>query len=124
MPCATMRWDGTPSSDLPSNRILPPGLTAMRPPIAFRSVVLPAPLAPRMTVVWPASASRLTLCSASCLPYQTLMFSSRSIVHPQIGVHDFGVGQDGLRRALGDLLARIEHDAVVAQRTDRLHDVL
>ena len=52
------------------------------------------------------------------------MPDTSSIVVSEIGADHFGVGEHGVGRALRDLAAGIHDDAAVAQRADRVHDML
>src|ERR1700687_577956 len=91
------------------------GLT--KPLIAHRSVVLPAPLAPRIATNCPSLTFRLTSISAVMAPYWTVTPDSSSTLRylSKIGQQHLRILEHVDRFSLGDDTANIEHDDTIAQ---------
>src|SRR6185437_11598383 len=99
-------------------------------------VVLPAPLAPRIAVIAPGSASKDTERSARTAPKDTERSRTSSIFFPrvrgcagrldlvsEVGGGDFGVGADGVRSAVGDHAPEVQDDDPVAYGHHQVHVV-
>src|SRR5262245_51164916 len=122
-----------PSMRWPSKRISPAVLII--PHTARSVVVLPAPLAPRIVVIPPAS-------TAKSMPWRTFVHrycastpracrsagisepSLPSTLAPEVGTDDVGVALDLGRAALGDLAPEVEDDHAVGDLHDQAHVVL
>src|ERR1035437_10235581 len=97
------------------------------PEMVRTNVVLPAPLAPTMEMISPASASKLTSHSAWISPYATLMDCTCRglvIVLPEVNVNYGLVVHDGVHRSFGNLFAMGKHDDPFAERYHGHHNVL
>src|SRR5688572_28128137 len=97
---------------LPSNVMRPP--TETMPLMAFRVVVLPAPLAPRMpTASFSPTVSEMP-CSTRAWPYDAVTSSScRRLIRdllPEVGLDDPRVGLRLGGGALHELRTVVEHD--------------
>src|SRR5438105_88841 len=101
-----------------------PGRGRTSPAMAFKSVVLPAPFAPRIATISWAPTLSATSDRAACLPYATERPDTSSIGLSEIGAHDVRIGEHAGGRTFGNLAAGIHDDAAVAQRADRVHHVL
>src|SRR5882724_2970168 len=147
IPSLTISSVALPSMRCPSKRTLP--LVFTMPHTARSVVVLPAPLAPRIAVMPPAStakpkpwrtlvapycASRFSASSSvgtsSRLPSQFLASPSQFLASPsqflasKVGLDHVGVALDLGGRALGDLPAEVEHDHPVRHLHHEAHVVL
>src|SRR5262245_41418270 len=122
-----------PSMRWPSKRISPAVLII--PHTARSVVVLPAPLAPRIVVIPPASTAKSMPCRTFVQRYcaSTRRTSSRAGIRstpsrsrlaPEIGADDVGVALDLGRAALGDLPPEVEHDHAIGHLHDQAHVVL
>src|SRR6266478_8449092 len=140
IPSLTISSVALPSMRCPSKRTLP--LVFTMPHTARSVVVLPAPLAPRIAVMPPAStakpkpwrtlvapycASRFSASSSvgtsSRLPSQFLASPSQFLAS-KVGLDHVGVALDLGGRALGDLPAEVEHDHPVRHLHHEAHVVL
>src|SRR5215831_20857066 len=115
----------------PPKRTAPPhGLVS--PNRARNSDDLPAPLAPSTATTSPSASVSETPRTAYTRPYRT----SSSCTANTVTLHRLGhrraeidllhqwIATNVLGAALGDLTPEIEHDHVLAQRTDEMHVVL
>src|SRR5438876_9489206 len=128
-PRVTISLTGKPATGRPSKAtapvIRPPRLRKM-PERLSSSVLLPAALAPTTATISPAATSRLTSRRMWTSPYQafTPAASSKGEVLSEVGVDDPTVAHDLGGRALGDLLAVVEHDDPLGHAHDHGHHVL
>src|SRR5512138_1479063 len=136
MPWRAMARAGSPISSRPSKTTLPRRRGRM-PIIAFRVVVLPAPLRPSKVTTSPSRTSKATPCSTWLSPYQAsrpLTVSSASpragrlaalsviavsgMAGPDVSLDDLGIlGNRGVV-ALGENLAARQHGDVIRERGD------
>src|SRR5690606_18325343 len=123
MPASTI-FEGLRPTRLSPLKRISPSATRFKPLMARKMVLLPAPLAPSSTTSSPWPTSRLTPSRARKLPYLTTTLSSCSIVTPQVSLDHLRIALDLGRRALGDLLAVVEHDDLVRKAHDHVHLVL
>src|SRR5262245_48737720 len=127
----TRRLGGQDVISVPSSSTRPP-LVGSSPMTAFSSDDLPAPLAPSTATISPGSTASETPRSAWTRPYRTwTSWSSRRMAllrrrgfQAEIGLSDQRIFADVAGRPLRDLAAEIEHDHLLAQRTDEMHVVL
>src|SRR5581483_4459620 len=110
-----------------------PAVGAVSPLIVRRSVVLPAPLAPRTAVTVPGSAWSETSLTARTGPKSVVSPSTVSMggggclsgdVTAEVGLEHGRVLLDLCRRARGDDAAEVEHAHEVTYRHDQVHVVL
>src|SRR5687768_10672894 len=113
MPRRTMFSVVLPSIRWPSKRTSPEVLTMAQ--TARSVVVLPAPLAPRMVVMPPASTAKRSPWSTLVLPYcawrsaASRIAGTGSVLAAEIRADDLGIALHLDGRALGDLPAEVEH---------------
>src|SRR6266480_7292099 len=125
MPMRKISVGGRPVTSLPAKTMLPAcGRTI--PNTVLSSVDLPAPLAPMMDTMCPACTRSDTprSTSTSAYPARTSVSASSVGSAAKVRLDDVRVAADRLRRALGDLLAVIEHDDALGDVHDHLHVVL
>src|SRR5437867_6808116 len=146
-PSSTIRCGGVAARSMPSMTI-DPEVGRMRPDTTRISVVLPAPLGPMTPTASPRRTSSDTSNSAWKLPYPARTdFSSsmggadvtrcpragasslrerrhRRVLGSEISLDDTRIARDLRRKALGDLLAVIEHHHAVDDAHQDPHDVL
>src|SRR5215468_4688097 len=128
MPRRTMSSVALPSMRCPSKRTIPEVLTM--PHTARSVVVLPAPLAPRMAVMPPASTAKARPCKTLVHPYCAWRFSASrragmpSVLAPEVGLDHLGIALDLGGRALGDLATEVEHHHLVGNLHHQAHVVL
>src|SRR5262245_32481905 len=126
MPSLTMSSVARPSIRWPAKRTSPVVFTM--PQTARRVVVLPAPLAPRMVVMPPASTANARPCSTVVHPYWAWRSaaSSRGGIRSlaQIRLDHFGVPLDLAGRTFRDLPAEIEDHDAVGDLHHQIHVVL
>src|ERR1700688_3420977 len=125
MPSASMRRADAPVTSSPSNRMRP-AAGVIRPEIALRVVVLPAPLAPISTTSSPRRTSIERSRTAATLPYRQCSCSTCSTDAPlaEIGPNDVRMRLDLRRRPVGDDAAIVEADDAVGHAHDGAHVVL
>ena len=115
-------------------RAAPRRARGIRPASAFSSVVLPAPLGPRITVM-PGSTSRssprITCEAAVAAPPEPPIAVSRAPAHAgllhlvaQVGLDHLGIAHHLGRRAVGDLAALVQHHHALDVAQQRGHGVL
>src|SRR5712691_7340604 len=100
-----------------------PALGRTMPMMHFMSVLLPLPLVPSSTTVSPELTLSDTSSSTRTAPYAAWTRSSEMLL-PKIRPLDFGIANDVLRRAVGDLLAGDQNDEPLREAHHRAHDVL
>src|SRR6266480_6632810 len=125
MPMRKISVGGRPVTSLPAKTMLPAcGRTI--PNTVLSSVDLPAPLAPMMDTMCPACTRSDTprSTSTSAYPARTSVSASSVGSAAKVRLDDVRVAADRLRRALGDLLAVVEHDDALRDVHDHLHVVL
>src|SRR5690606_5182151 len=126
MPRRTTLCAAVPVMSRPSNRTDPEsGL--WNPAIARRLVVFPAPFAPSTSVTRPADADNDPPCSARTGPELTcrsLTSSTRRRPLPHAALPDGGMPHHIVRIALGDELADVHREQVVAGVDHHFHVVL
>src|SRR5262245_42161015 len=128
MPRRTMSSVERPSMRRPSKRTSPLVLTM--PHTARSVVVFPAPLAPRIVVMPPASTAKATPCSTLVHPYCASRFWASSsagmglVFTPEVGLDHFGIPLNVGRRALRDLSPEVEHDDAVGDLHHQAHVML
>src|SRR5580704_16722393 len=120
-----MRRGEAPVTSCPSKRMVP-AAGLMRPEIAFRVVVLPAPLAPISTTSSARSTDIERSRTAATLPYRHCRPSTRSTGRPlaEISPDHLPVRLDFLGRAVGDDAALAQADYPVGHAHHRAHVVL
>src|SRR5450432_76985 len=138
-----------PSMRVPARRTSPRVRIMLQ--TARSSVVLPAPLAPRIAVMPPSATAKSMPCRTSVGPYcatsrrtsssgsgpsligQPPRYALRyspwerpggSCGDPEVGAYDLGVGLHLGRRAVGDLLAEVERDDAVGDAHHHVHVML
>src|SRR5689334_5343165 len=94
------------------------------PAIAFKSVVLPAPLAPTTATTSPRATSIDTPCNARRPRYDAERPSSRSITLAQIGADHLRVAHDRFRGPDRQHPSKVQHHGSIDQWQQHLHDVL
>src|SRR4030095_7674183 len=100
-----------------------PALGRTMPMMHFMSVLLPLPLVPSSATVSASFTLSEMPCSTCTEPYPAL--TSRTwMLFAKVGLHDFHVVHDRLRRVVGDLAACNEHCDAIGELHDRAHDVL
>src|SRR6218665_2222804 len=116
----------------PCNVISPPGGLIM-PEMARMVVVLPAPLEPISVTTWPRGTSSEMPCSTCTLPYPPSRFLMCSMVKSwclscrraaEVGFDDLRVGLYVGGPAFGNLLAKVQHQDLVANAHHHVHVVL
>src|SRR5256712_3409200 len=149
-PSSTIRCGGVAARSMPSMTI-DPEVGRMRPDTTRISVVFPAPLGPMTPTASPSRTSSDTSNSAWKLPYPARIDFSSSMgaadvtrrsrsgargtrarrhrghgrgLGPEIDLDDTRIARDLSRKALGDLLAMIEHHHAVYDAHQDPHDVL
>src|SRR6266568_6088437 len=93
------------------------------PAMAFNSVLLPAPLAPRTATISPAATLIETPNSAWKSPWKASSARTSSSVSgigrdPHVDLRHFGAANDGLRIAFGDQCAAMQHHKPVDHRDE------
>src|SRR5579863_4841868 len=103
-------WIGSPFQEIV------PAVGRTSPEMVESVVVLPAPLPPIRATISPISTLNEMPLSTSIWPYDTRRSSILSMAVPpaEIGLDHLRIALDVRRRALGDLLAEVEHRDAVA----------
>src|SRR5439155_12741263 len=121
MSCGVSRVRSRPSSSIVPRQGL------RKPMIVLSSVVLPMPLRPSRATASPARTSSETPKRIGVAPYPawTSWTRNTSVLRAaEIGVDHSRIVADLLRRALGDLLAEVQHSHPVGDPHDDRHVVL
>src|SRR3954453_7134967 len=124
MPSILTRCVCDPAISSPSKRIFPEAGRSI-PAIVFKSVDLPAPLAPTTATISDAP-TEIEMSEIATRPsYEVVSDCTSSMVAvAEISLDHLRIAHDGLRRAFDEHAAKIEHDGAVDQRHDDFHHVL
>src|SRR6266542_4253569 len=112
------------------SKTMRPAVVRTMPKTVFSRVDLPAPLAPMMETMSPAWTRTETprSTSTSSYPARTSLSSRSGAPSPcsmaKVGLDDLRVSTDRRRRALGDLLAVVQHHDALGDVHHDLHVVL